>query len=143
MKNKFLKGDLVAIAEEYTDNKEIPYLAFGTKTTGNSYFNNSGVEVVRLSNMPAAVNVQYLELLHRPKWRAYQFRTFQKNPIKFDPRCLFWVTEKSEDYLVIAHLPNGADVREYWDDAFDIVSVEGDSVVFNKIRPKPDYFEES
>ena len=41
---------------------------------------------------------------------------------------------------IIAYLPKSEDLKQYWDDAFNVDFTEHKEIIFTDRFPKPDYF---
>lgn len=78
-------------------------------------------------------------------WKRYRFKTKAVDdcrPLVFNPKYPWWETGQGEDYVtIVAYLPEGEDLLEYWDDAYDIDSTTEDKITFTDRFPKPNYFE--
>lgn len=76
-------------------------------------------------------------------WRRYRFKTYAEDyrPLIFNPAYPRWCSGYGEDYaIIIAYLPETADLSIYWDDAADITFTDEDKIVFSDRFPKPSYF---
>ena len=50
---------------------------------------------------------------------------------------------EGDDYaIVVAYLPAGVPVRDWWPEATEIESTEHDAIVFTDRFPRPDWWEE-
>jgi hypothetical protein len=80
------------------------------------------------------------------RWRRYRFSTGSiddPRPVIFNARYPWWHTGSGQGFdTIVAFLPKGEDLYEYWPDAFDINSTLEDKIWFNDRFPKPDYFVE-
>lgn len=81
------------------------------------------------------------------KWRRYHFRTKSiddPRPVLFNAHYPWWCTGTGEDLAaIVAYLPEGDDLCEYWPDAFDLDSIIVDELTFDERFPKPDWFKET
>ena len=54
----------------------------------------------------------------------------------------WWCTGEGEDYAVITcYLPEGENLKKYWDDAYDIEREKRNCIVYTDRFPKPDWIE--
>lgn len=78
-------------------------------------------------------------------WLRYRFKTYSvqdSRPLLFNPKYPWWESGYSDEHAtIIAWLPAGANLYNYWDDAFDVESTEHDKIEFTDRFPKPNYFE--
>ena len=77
-------------------------------------------------------------------WKRYRFSTKSVEdyrPLKFNPSFPWWCSGFGDDYaVIIAYLPANENLKEYWDDAFDIDFTEEEQIIFYDRFPKPDYY---
>ena len=76
---------------------------------------------------------------HRFKTRSVE----DYRPLIFNPKYPWWCSgfASNESYVtIIAYLPKGEDLKKYWDDAFDINTIQHDKIEFSGRFPKPEYF---
>ena len=82
------------------------------------------------------------------KYIRYRFKTKaidDYRPLKDmeDIQMPWWCSGEGEDYaIIICYLPNKTDLREYWDDAYDIEEQEKEEITYTDRFPKPDYIKE-
>lgn len=58
----------------------------------------------------------------------------------------WWCTGEGEDYgedyaVIICYLPEGENLKKYWDDAYDIEREKRNCIVYTDRFPKPDWIE--
>jgi hypothetical protein len=83
-------------------------------------------------------------------WIRHRFKTYaidDYRPIIFNPKYPWWCSGYGEDpkgerAIIIAYLPDGENLYDYWDDAFDTESAEEEQITFSSRFPKPEYFED-
>ena len=79
------------------------------------------------------------------KWVRYRFKANAKDPrpVKWPPLGPFWITGHGEGYAtVVAYLPAGQLLTNFWPEACDIDSQEADEIVFTDRFPRPEYWSE-
>lgn len=81
------------------------------------------------------------------KWIRYRFVTKSNDdyrPLIFNPAFPWWCSGFNDrTSTIIAWLPEGEDLRSYWDDADEVTQTEHDKIEFTSRFPKPEYFIES
>lgn len=79
------------------------------------------------------------------EYMRYRFKTKSIDdyrPLK-DIQCPWWCSGEGEDYaIIICYLPKGKNLKEYWDDAYDIETEEREVITYTDRFPKPDYIKE-
>lgn len=80
-----------------------------------------------------------------PKWMRHRFRANldDSRPVKFPPPGPWW--ETGWDFqcaIVVAYLPPGEPVTNWWPEAVDIESTEEAELFFSDRFPKPDWWTE-
>lgn len=79
-------------------------------------------------------------------WKRYRFKTKAVDdyrPLVFNPSYPWWKTGEGENYVtIVAYLPIGENLLEYWDDAYDTDGRTGDKIIFTDRFPKPNYFKD-
>lgn len=85
------------------------------------------------------------------KWIRYRFYTKaidDYRPLIFNPKYPWWCSgftglgiQGEDSSIIIAYLPLGENLLEYWDDAYDIEEEEHEKIIFTGRFPKPDYFD--
>ena len=54
----------------------------------------------------------------------------------------WWCTGEGIDYaVIICYLPEGENLKKYWDDAYDIEREKCNCIVYTDRFPKPDWIE--
>jgi hypothetical protein len=89
------------------------------------------------------------------KWFRYRFKTNSTEdyrPLVFNANYPWWCSgyglggtidePELANATIIAYLPEGEDLKKYWDDAFDIEHTEHEKIEFTDRFPKPEYFKE-
>ena len=82
------------------------------------------------------------------KYIRYRFKTKaidDYRPLKDmkDIQMPWWSSGEGEDYaIIICYLPNETDLKEYWDDAYDIEEQKREEITYTDRFPKPDYIKE-
>ena len=82
------------------------------------------------------------------EYRRYRFKTYAVNdnrPLIFNPQYPWWCSGYSANgdkdcSVIIAFLPSDEDLKDYWDDAFDVEYTEHKSINFSSRFPKPEYY---
>ena len=55
-------------------------------------------------------------------------------------QCPWWCSGEGSDYaIIICYLPEGIDLKEYWDDAYDIEEEKRSEIIYTDRFPKPNY----
>ena len=79
-------------------------------------------------------------------WLRYRFKTKSVEdyrPLKVDERCPWWCTGTGEDCCtIVIYLPPEKDLKEFWDDAYDVTYEECTNIEFTSRFPKPDWYKE-
>ena len=80
------------------------------------------------------------------KWRRYRFYTESVDdykPILWPPPGPYWCSGELETHaILVAYIPEGVDLLEYWPEAeVDDFTIETE-VTFSSRFPKPDWWEE-
>lgn len=79
-------------------------------------------------------------------WRRYRFSTGSigdPRPLVFDPHYPWWHSGSGDGFAtIVAYLPEGTNLYQYWPDAFDINSTLEDKIEFTDRFPMPGYFVE-
>ncbi len=82
--------------------------------------------------------------MNNKPWRRYRFYTYSledPRPLIFNPRYPWWQSGEGWDFaIIVAYLPEGEDLKKYWDDAFEITVEECDEITFSDRFPEPEYF---
>lgn len=79
------------------------------------------------------------------KYIRYRFKTKaidDYRPLKDmkDIQMSWWCSGEGEDYaIIICYLPKEIDLKEYWDDAYDIEEQEREEITYTDRFPKPDW----
>lgn len=79
------------------------------------------------------------------KYIRYRFKTKaidDYRPLKEmkDIQMPYWCSGYGEDYaIIICYLPKETDLKEYWDDAYDIEEQEKEEITYTDRFPKPDW----
>lgn len=83
------------------------------------------------------------------EWARYRFKTKSVDdcrPLKFNPHYPWWCSGADGDMsyaVIIAFLPVGVDLFEFWDDAFDVEKELCPKIEFTDRFSKPDWYEVS
>lgn len=83
-------------------------------------------------------------------WKRYRFKTYATDdyrPLVFNEKYPWWCSgygegESGNCAIIIAYLPDGEDLKKYWDDAFDIDFTEEEEIKFSSRFTKPEWFKE-
>ena len=79
------------------------------------------------------------------KYIRYRFKTKaidDYRPLKDmkDIQMPWWCSGYGEDHaIIICYLPKETDLKEYWDDAYDIEEQEREEITYTDRFPKPDW----
>lgn len=79
------------------------------------------------------------------KYIWYRFKTKAIDdcrPLKdmADIQCPWWCTGEGMDYaIIVCYLPSNLDLKDYWDDAYDIDKEEKDEIIYSDRFGKPDW----
>lgn len=82
------------------------------------------------------------------KYKKYRFKTKaleDYRPLKDmkEIQCPWWCSGEGIDYaIIICYLPTEIDLKEYWDDAYDIDIEEVEKITYTDRFRKPDWIKE-
>lgn len=82
------------------------------------------------------------------KYKKYRFKTKaleDYRPLKNmkEIQCPWWCSGEGIDYaIIICYLPIEIDLKEYWDDAYDIDMEEVEKITYTDRFKKPDWIKE-
>lgn len=82
-----------------------------------------------------------------PKWQRHRFHADGNDPrpVKFPPPGPWWCSGYAfdESYsVVVAYLPYGTDVTQWWPEATAIETSDADSPKYSERFPRPDWWHE-
>ncbi len=77
-------------------------------------------------------------------WMRYRFYTSEtdERPIKFPPPGPWWCTGTTGEgnAIIVAYLPAGVVLREYWPEAWEVDIEPKDEIEYSDRFPKPAWF---
>lgn len=76
-------------------------------------------------------------------WERHRFKANEEDyrPVKFPPPGPYWCTGFGEDYsVIVAYLPEGEPVTDWWPEARDIDSEPVDKINFTSRMPRPTWW---
>lgn len=79
-------------------------------------------------------------------WERHRFKANLEDsrPVKFPPPGPWWETGFGDDYsIVVAYLPYGEPVTNWWPEARDIESEITNEILYTSRFPKPDWYKET
>ena len=83
-----------------------------------------------------------------PKYKRYRFKTKSLDdyrPLKdmTDINCPWWCSGEGKDFAtIICFLPYNVDLKEYWDDAYNIEVKEREEIIYTSRFLRPDWIKE-
>lgn len=83
------------------------------------------------------------------QWIRYRLKTRSVSdyrPLVYNPAYPWWCSGGSGDgsyAVIVAWLPNGDPLVNYWDDAFDVEQTQHHEIVFTSRFPRPAMFVEA
>lgn len=130
------RNGVIKVDEIYGLYKELESFSYNATASTTQ----SALDVI---NSTAAVIDSDVKALPAPKWLRYCFCTREVNdprPLIFNPRYPWWISGSGSYTRIVAYLPKGECLSQYWDDAFDVRGTEENKIEFTDRFPKPDYF---
>ena len=85
------------------------------------------------------------------EWNRVRFKTSiaDYRPVLFPPPGPYWCTgteslaaQSGECSILVAFIPRGDDILQFWPEAYDLDEVASDGIQFSDRFPRPDWFEE-
>lgn len=80
-----------------------------------------------------------------PRWIRYRFHSSSiddPRPIIWPPKGPYWVSGEGDDYaILIAYLPEGVPLTDFWPEATNVDSQERDSITFTDRFARPSWWE--
>lgn len=76
-------------------------------------------------------------------WHRHRFHAYSEDsrPIKFPPPGPCWCTGGGTGYsIVVAYLPIGVDVKEFWPEATEIETEVKEQIEYSDRFQKPDWY---
>lgn len=77
------------------------------------------------------------------KWNRHRFKANADDyrPVKFPTPGPYWCSGSGDGYsIVIAYLPIGVAITEFWPEATEIDSEEKDEITYTDRFPRPEWF---
>lgn len=79
--------------------------------------------------------------MKRWTWNRFHANDADPRPVQFPPPGPYWITGYGEDHAtVVAYLPEGVLVTDYWPEATHIQTEKADGIVFSERFAKPDWW---